>query len=266
MEIIIDFMELFLRNRNTINSIKWSANLHHRFFNVVERLGGKKGGQSSSCPENPTGTRLIYPPRFKWTPDLHRRFLEAVQFLGGLECATPRTILEVMDEKELTLNRVRSHLQIHRANCFDPEQLAIETQAALAQLAWAASLPYPYGYPPLYSASPPPPAALYSLPLWPQLPSPPARLYIGPVGPMPPTIPPSMRMMEYSAPAAPKTIIFKKLFPKGRPVPIDVDETPELMMAGDHINSRPSSSAAREEGQDDDPLDLTLSIRPPSCR
>nr|GMC68460.1 transcription activator GLK2-like isoform X3 [Ipomoea batatas] len=36
-----------------------------------------------------------------------------------------------------------------------------------------------------------------------------------------------------------------KLFPKGRPVPIDAEET-------------------RNEGQDDGPLDLTLSIRPPN--
>nr|GMC87909.1 putative Myb family transcription factor At1g14600 [Ipomoea batatas] len=223
-----------------------------------------EGGQSSSAPENPTGTGF-YPqptPRFKWTPDLHRRFLEAIQVLGGLQYATPRAIAEVMDDKDLTISRVRSHLEIHRANCFDPEQLARETQAAVAQMAWAATVPYPYGYPSLYSAPAP---ALYS-PLRPQLTSPPlhppARLYIGPFGPiMPPTIPPSMRMMEYSAPT-PKTIIFKMM---GTPVSIDAEEIPELMMSGD-INPGPSSSAARNEDQDDGPLDLTLSIRPPSRR
>nr|GMC83711.1 protein PHOSPHATE STARVATION RESPONSE 1-like [Ipomoea batatas] len=188
--------------------------------------------------------------------------MEAIQVLGGLQYATPRAIAEVMDDKDLTISRVRSHLEIHRANCFDPEQLARETQAAVAQLTWAATVPYPYGYPSLYSAPAP---ALYS-PLRPQLTSPPlhppARLYIGPFGPiMPPTIPPSMRMMEYSAPT-PKTIIFKMM---GTPVSIDAEEIPELMMSGD-INPRPSSSAARNEGQDDGPLDLTLSIRPPSRR
>nr|GLL20117.1 probable polygalacturonase [Ipomoea trifida] len=56
-----------------------------------------EGGQSSSDPENPTGTGF-YPrptPRFKWTPDHHHRFLEAIQVLGGLQYATPRAIVEI---------------------------------------------------------------------------------------------------------------------------------------------------------------------------
>nr|GME06284.1 probable polygalacturonase [Ipomoea batatas] len=47
-----------------------------------------EGGQSSSDPENPTGTGF-YPrptPRFKWTPDLHHRFLEAIQIALILAC------------------------------------------------------------------------------------------------------------------------------------------------------------------------------------
>ncbi|KAK3013008.1 hypothetical protein RJ639_008740, partial [Escallonia herrerae] len=47
-------------------------------------------------------------PRMRWTTTLHARFVRAVELLG----ATPKSVLELMDVKDLTLSHVKSHLQL----------------------------------------------------------------------------------------------------------------------------------------------------------
>ncbi|KAF8412602.1 hypothetical protein HHK36_000571 [Tetracentron sinense] len=58
--------------------------------------------------------RSVRARRMKWTTPLHAHFVRAVELLGGHERATPKSVLELMDVKDLTLAHVKSHLQMYR--------------------------------------------------------------------------------------------------------------------------------------------------------
>ncbi|RAL39497.1 hypothetical protein DM860_003030 [Cuscuta australis] len=150
--------------------------------------------------------------RLRWSADLHRRFLAAVELLGGEQRATPKSVLQVMGTKELTLSHVKSHLQMHRSH---KQERIIQAGGTLQVRkqnnvgSWAAGRQVykerlAYGY---YNISRPPPA----------------RYFIDPLGPMPPSIPPCMRRMDYTHRSEPRTIFFPDLF-----VPCNADSNEKI--------------------------------------
>ncbi|XP_022898727.1 two-component response regulator ARR18-like isoform X2 [Olea europaea var. sylvestris] len=58
-------------------------------------------------------------PRLRWTPELHLSFVRAIERLGGQQSATPKTVLQMMNVRGLSISHVKSHLQMYRCKKLD---------------------------------------------------------------------------------------------------------------------------------------------------
>ncbi|RZR90640.1 hypothetical protein BHM03_00018554 [Ensete ventricosum] len=108
--------DLLIKNHYQHHQLFQHPHHHHHYSN---QLGTRPFDSSNNLmrsrflPKLP-GKRSMRAPRMRWTSTLHARFVHAVELLGGHERATPKSVLELMDVKDLTLAHVKSHLQMYR--------------------------------------------------------------------------------------------------------------------------------------------------------
>ncbi|XP_074562584.1 putative transcription factor RL9 [Curcuma longa] len=109
--------ELLIKNHNAHHHHQLFHHHHYNNYGMIRPFEASSHAnmlmRSRFLPKLPV-KRTMRAPRMRWTSTLHGRFVHAVELLGGHERATPKSVLELMDVKDLTLAHVKSHLQMYR--------------------------------------------------------------------------------------------------------------------------------------------------------
>ncbi|CAM6008697.1 unnamed protein product [Sphagnum balticum] len=91
-----------------------SSSYHHHHHHQLQQQQQQSSSPHDFLQDKFPSKRSMRAPRMRWTTNLHQHFVHAVDLLGGHERATPKSVLELMNVKDLTLAHVKSHLQMYR--------------------------------------------------------------------------------------------------------------------------------------------------------
>ncbi|MCD9560295.1 hypothetical protein HAX54_018817 [Datura stramonium] len=105
--IIENFSKAFVPN--IITSGRSSTQGWRNIISTTPESSNNHKGETSSGKVD-----LNRKPRFRWTVELHEHFVKAVNELGGPYEATPRNIVKLMDDEDITSDHIKSHLQKYR--------------------------------------------------------------------------------------------------------------------------------------------------------
>ncbi|KAI8023113.1 Protein PHR1-LIKE 1 [Camellia lanceoleosa] len=124
-----------ISSRKRANSDNDDIRSERRSYLEISNSKGLKSMEDHSERKNAGNSSTEKKSRMKWTPALQFKFMEAISTVGD-ERAHPKVVHEMMNEPELTVCNVASHLQkyrehVNRMNCEIDAQQQLEQQNSM---------------------------------------------------------------------------------------------------------------------------------------